>query len=113
MSTPDSERRRLMTVGEALKLARITERQACERAYRDAELQIREADKSRQATEDVRSIHRNRNRAYVLLCGLTVSILWPEIAIHLFSSQFAANFASALGYCGDLGVTFYALRRRY
>lgn len=110
---PATARMETMTYGDAIKLARMTVKQACEAAYRDTQLQIRDADKERQTVEDARSIHRNKNRAWVLVCGLTVSIIWPFIAIHLFKSQDLANFASALGYCGDLGVTFYALKRRY
>ena len=87
-----------MTVGEAIKLAEMTVKQACERSYRDTELQIRDNDTTRQATEDMRSIHRNKNRAYVLVCGLTISIVWPMIATALFKSQDLANYASALGY---------------
>ena len=107
------ERAAYMPVSMALKLAQLTLKQACEQAYRDTQLQIRDADQARQAIEDKRSVHRNRNRAYVLLVGLSISLAWPVIAIHLFDSGFLANFASALGYIGDLSVTFYALHRRY
>ena len=110
---PEIARAELMTVGEALKLAKLTKRDACDTTYRETELQIRDADTVRQATEDKRSIHRNKNRAYVLVVGLTISLIWPMVAVHLFNSQFLANFASALGYCGNLGVTFYALMKRY
>ena len=110
---PEIARMATMTVGEAIKLSRMTVKQACEAAYRDAELQIRESEKLRQTVEDKRSIHRNKNRAYVLMVGLTISLIWPILAVHLFDSSFLANFASALGYVGDLGVTFYALMKRY
>lgn len=113
MSATDDLAGQFMTWGQAVKLANLTRQQACEQAYRDTELQIRDADMARQAVEDARSIHRNANRTIVLVVGFLVSLFWPPIAIHFFSSTYAATFASALGYVGDIGVTTYALYRRY
>ena len=115
MSAPEvrEERAAYMPVSMALKLAQLTLRQACEQAYRDTELQIRDAERARQKVEDERSVHRNRNRTYVLLVGFTISLVWPVLAVRLFASDFLANYASALGYTGDLAVTLWALHRRY
>jgi hypothetical protein len=113
VSADDQELNAPMTVGEALRQHEMLVAQAVDQAYRAAELQISEAERQRGVIEDLRSHHRNLNRAYVLLVGLTIAIIWPPIATALFKSTYDATFASALGYLGDLGVTMYALKRRY
>lgn len=106
-------REKPITVETAIKLAEMTVKQACERAYRDTELQIRDAAANAKSIEDKRSVHRNANRTVVLLVGFAISLLWPFIAIHMFHSTNGATFASALGYLGDIGVTTYALIKHY
>ena len=115
MSAPEvrEERAAYMPVSMALKLAQLTLKQACEQAYRDTELLIREADQARQAIEDKRSVYRNRNRTYVLLAGFAISLVWPVLAVQMFQSNELANYASALGYTGDIAITLRALHRRY
>lgn len=70
------------------------------------------ADREKHA-EDRRSLHRNANRTTVLLIGFSIALFWPIVAMHLFHSTYAATYASALGYLGDIGFTVYALCRRY
>lgn len=113
MSAADDLAGQFMTWGQAVKLANLTRQQACEQAYRDTELQIRDAESERSRTEETRSVHRNANRTIVLIVGFLISISWPFLAVHLFHSTYGATFASALGYLGDIGVTTYALVRRY
>lgn len=111
--TPEAEREALMTVGRALKLAHMTIGQAQEVAYRDAELLIREMDRVRQAVEDKRSRHRNLNRLLVLIVSLTCALLWPMIMMDVFHSVVGTAWTTAVANTGDIGVTAYALKRRY
>lgn len=101
-----------MSVGMAVKLAGMTRSQACEQAYRDAELQIRHADMARQRTEDVRSIRRNRNRLYMLLAGFFMALLWPAFC-NAAGLPGLVQWTAAIAVTGDLAVTAYALVRRY
>lgn len=112
-SPPAQLRAMVMTLSMALKLAAMTRAQAVEQAYRDAELQIRQSDLTRQATEDLRSIRRNRNRVFVLCMGLVMSILWPAIMLHFFHSTVGTAWTTAVANTGDMLVTLYAWRRRY
>ena len=78
------ERNSEMTVGMSLKLAYMTRAQAVEQAWREAELQIRDADAARQETEDTRSRRRNRNRLGVLAARLRHL---PVMANHLYRAE--------------------------
>ncbi len=102
-----------MTVGMALKLAAITRAQALEQAYREVVLMLRESDDARQIFEDRRSVRRNRNRLAVLTMGLTASILWPLIMLHVFHSSVGTVWTTAVSNTADMAVTAYALWRHY
>lgn len=113
VTDPGSQRAAPMSVGMALKLANMTRAQAAEQAWRNAELQIRQADADRQVIEDVRSQRRNRNRSYMLLAGFVLAIVWPLVAKGVLNWPAGLTWTPAIAVVGDLCVTTYAYFRKY
>lgn len=75
------------------------------------EQMLAEADAAREATEETRSIRRNRNRLLVLVTGMIISVLWPVLTTH--GHPTAAELTTAAALAGDMIVTAYAWRKRY
>ncbi len=111
--TVANEEHSMMPVGMALKLANMTRAQAIEEAWRNTELQIRDAESGRQAIEDKRSYRRNRNRLYMLSAGFIMALVWPLVTQSLLHMNAGLKWTSAISVTGDLAVTAYALWRKY
>lgn len=113
-ATPAQERERHMTVGESLKLAAITRRQTMEQANREIELALRDSVAMRAMAEDIRSLHRNRNRLSVYLVGFIVSIVWPLLVGQMFGhNPSLMGWTTAVSTLGNVAVVFYAYVKRY
>lgn len=112
MKAPAEQRAEYMTVGMALKLAHLTIAQACEQAYRDTELMLREQDAIRQHTEDLRSRRRNRNRLLVLAIGISMAWFWPWLMT--VTGLFAMiRWTTMAALCCEAIETAYAYFREY
>lgn len=72
---------------------------------------ISSVDAQREATEEKRSVLRNRNRLLVLVTGMIISVLWPIMTTH--GHPTAAELTTAAALAGDMIVTAYAWRKRY
>jgi hypothetical protein len=103
-----------MTVGQALKLAGMTRKQVMEEVYREIDLALRDSTDMRRMAEDIRSLHRNRNRLSVYVVGFVVSVVWPLVVTQLFQhSTVMMGWTTALATIGNLLVVFYAYVKRY
>jgi hypothetical protein len=81
--------------------------------YQDTADQIATLRTEMLAAEDARSIKRNHNRILVLLCGITGSAVWPALMMCTTHSAMLATFGAPIGFVFALGVTVYAMIRRY
>lgn len=100
-----------VTWGQLVRCSDYLMRSAIGQVHRDFELHLREADAIRQKFEDKRSVKRNRNRIYVLTMSLTLALLWPDIALHVFHDVAMTAWTTAIAAVGDILVTGWALWR--
>jgi len=98
-----------VTWGQLVRCNAYLTRNAIAQSERNIELMLREQYMTRSQFEDHRSVRRNRNRIYMLLAGFFMSLLWPDLALHVFHNVALTAWTTAISSTGDITVTLWAL----
>lgn len=75
--------------------------------------ELREQDKERQETEDIRAIRRNRNRFITLVAALVMGFLVPYLFVVFSLPPSLQRYTFVITIIPDALITLYAYVRRY